>query len=253
MAFLAGPWPARITWGLLPLLLGPALGDALGEHSLAVARTGVGAGVGDVGRRARRGRAADDGEPHRAAHRHAGRARRRELGGDHRATAGVAGGGGGRRRGARGGGGVLAADRRRVHRRLGLRRRAPVRAARARPRCSSARCRSPASARWRRRSPDRCCSPPSSGSPGASVLAVGLPGRGGGDPGAARAGPAVGGARARRARAARPARAGRGGAVPAGDDPPPRPGGGRRRSPTAATSPRPPSGWPSSSIWSSRR
>jgi hypothetical protein len=39
MAFLAGPWPARITWGLLPLLLGPALGDALSEHSLAVART----------------------------------------------------------------------------------------------------------------------------------------------------------------------------------------------------------------------
>ena len=42
MAFLAGPWPARITWGLLPLLLGPALGDALGEHSLAVARTASG-------------------------------------------------------------------------------------------------------------------------------------------------------------------------------------------------------------------
>ena len=42
MAFLAGPWPARITWGLLPLLLGPALGDALAEHSLAVARTASG-------------------------------------------------------------------------------------------------------------------------------------------------------------------------------------------------------------------
>ena len=42
MAFLAGPWPARVTWGLLPLLLGPALGDALGEHSLAVARTASG-------------------------------------------------------------------------------------------------------------------------------------------------------------------------------------------------------------------
>ena len=39
MAFLAGPWPARITWGLLPLLVGPALGDALADHSLAVART----------------------------------------------------------------------------------------------------------------------------------------------------------------------------------------------------------------------
>jgi hypothetical protein len=42
MAFLAGPWPARITWGVLPLLLGPALGDALGDHSLAVARTASG-------------------------------------------------------------------------------------------------------------------------------------------------------------------------------------------------------------------
>jgi hypothetical protein len=39
MPFLAGPWPARATWGLLPLVLGPALGDALSEHSLAVART----------------------------------------------------------------------------------------------------------------------------------------------------------------------------------------------------------------------
>ena len=42
MALLAGPWPARITWGLLPLLLGPALADALDEHSLAVARTASG-------------------------------------------------------------------------------------------------------------------------------------------------------------------------------------------------------------------
>lgn len=42
MSFLAGPWPARITWGLLPLLVGPALGDALSDHSLAVARTASG-------------------------------------------------------------------------------------------------------------------------------------------------------------------------------------------------------------------
>jgi hypothetical protein len=42
MSFLAGPWPARLTWGLLPLLVGPALGDALSEHSLAVARTASG-------------------------------------------------------------------------------------------------------------------------------------------------------------------------------------------------------------------
>jgi hypothetical protein len=40
MHVLSGPWPARLTWVLLPLLLGPALGDALGDHSLAVARTG---------------------------------------------------------------------------------------------------------------------------------------------------------------------------------------------------------------------
>jgi hypothetical protein len=41
MPSTTGPWPARVTWALLPLLLGPALGDALGEHSLAVARTGA--------------------------------------------------------------------------------------------------------------------------------------------------------------------------------------------------------------------
>src|SRR5688572_19936768 len=42
MSFLAGPWPARTTWGLLPLLVGPALGDALADHSLSVARTASG-------------------------------------------------------------------------------------------------------------------------------------------------------------------------------------------------------------------
>ena len=36
---LAGPWPARLTWAALPLLVGPSLGDALDERSLAVART----------------------------------------------------------------------------------------------------------------------------------------------------------------------------------------------------------------------
>ena len=40
MPLLTGPWPARATWALLPLLVGPALGGALAEHSLAVARTG---------------------------------------------------------------------------------------------------------------------------------------------------------------------------------------------------------------------
>lgn len=40
MHILTGPWPARATWALLPLVVGPALGEALDEHSLAVARTG---------------------------------------------------------------------------------------------------------------------------------------------------------------------------------------------------------------------
>jgi hypothetical protein len=39
MHVLTGPWPARVTWMLLPLLVGPALGDALNDHSLNVART----------------------------------------------------------------------------------------------------------------------------------------------------------------------------------------------------------------------
>jgi hypothetical protein len=42
MAASLGPWPARATWALLPLLLGPALGDALDERSGAVATTGSG-------------------------------------------------------------------------------------------------------------------------------------------------------------------------------------------------------------------
>lgn len=41
MHLLHGPWPARATWVLLPLLMGPALGEALAEHSLTVARTGA--------------------------------------------------------------------------------------------------------------------------------------------------------------------------------------------------------------------
>jgi hypothetical protein len=40
MEVLSGPWPVRVAWALLPVTVGPALGDALGEHSLAVARTG---------------------------------------------------------------------------------------------------------------------------------------------------------------------------------------------------------------------
>ena len=146
MAFLAGPWPARITWGLLPLLLGPALGDALGEHSLAVARTASGlawvtwAGVlvavvlpttvSLTALRIATPAALGGGE----------------LGRDHRRRrrwpAAVAVGGAALA--------VVAAfspltgdvfiDG------SALRRRAPVRAPRARPRSSSARCRSPASA-----------------------------------------------------------------------------------------------------------
>jgi hypothetical protein len=41
MHVLTSPWPARASWALLPLLMGPALGDALNDHSLAVARTGA--------------------------------------------------------------------------------------------------------------------------------------------------------------------------------------------------------------------
>jgi hypothetical protein len=40
MEVLSGPWPVRVAWALLPVTVGPALGDALAEHSLAVARTG---------------------------------------------------------------------------------------------------------------------------------------------------------------------------------------------------------------------
>jgi hypothetical protein len=40
MHVLTGPRPARATWAVLPLLVGPALGDALDGRSLAVARTG---------------------------------------------------------------------------------------------------------------------------------------------------------------------------------------------------------------------
>ena len=39
---LAGPWPARLTWLALPLLVGPSLGAALDERSLVVARTAAG-------------------------------------------------------------------------------------------------------------------------------------------------------------------------------------------------------------------
>ena len=39
MRALSGPLPARATWAVLPLLVGGSLGEALGEHSLAVART----------------------------------------------------------------------------------------------------------------------------------------------------------------------------------------------------------------------
>ena len=41
MDLLTGPWPARATWALLPLLVGPALGGALDDHSRAVALTGA--------------------------------------------------------------------------------------------------------------------------------------------------------------------------------------------------------------------
>lgn len=41
MQLLSGPWPARATWALLPLAVGPALGDALDASTRAVALTGA--------------------------------------------------------------------------------------------------------------------------------------------------------------------------------------------------------------------
>jgi hypothetical protein len=41
MHLLTGPWPARLTWALLPLAVGPALGGALDERTRAVALTGA--------------------------------------------------------------------------------------------------------------------------------------------------------------------------------------------------------------------
>ncbi|MGH9275251.1 MAG: hypothetical protein ACRDZU_11450, partial [Acidimicrobiales bacterium] len=41
MQLLTGPWPARATWALLPLAVGPALGDALDDRTRAVALTGA--------------------------------------------------------------------------------------------------------------------------------------------------------------------------------------------------------------------
>lgn len=41
MQLLNGPWPARTTWALLPLAVGPALGAALDGSSRAVALTGA--------------------------------------------------------------------------------------------------------------------------------------------------------------------------------------------------------------------
>jgi hypothetical protein len=41
MQLLTGPWPARATWVLLPLAMGPALGDALDGSTRAVAVTGA--------------------------------------------------------------------------------------------------------------------------------------------------------------------------------------------------------------------
>lgn len=41
MQLLAGPWPARVTWVVLPLAVGPALGSALDESTRSVAVTGA--------------------------------------------------------------------------------------------------------------------------------------------------------------------------------------------------------------------
>lgn len=41
MHLLTGPWPARATWALLPIAMGPALGSALDGSTRAVALTGA--------------------------------------------------------------------------------------------------------------------------------------------------------------------------------------------------------------------
>ncbi len=41
MNVLTGPWPARVTWALGPLLVAPALGASLEQHSRAVSLTGA--------------------------------------------------------------------------------------------------------------------------------------------------------------------------------------------------------------------
>ena len=165
MAFLAGPWPARITWGApAPAARSRARRRARRAQPRGGAH-GLGPRVGHVGGRPRRGRAADHGEPHRAPHRDAGRARRGELGRDHRRRRGWPG----RWR--------SAAPRSRVVAAFSpltgdvfidgsaLRRRATLRA----PGADRARLRADAARRRRRRrrhrSPDRSSSPPSSGSP----------------------------------------------------------------------------------------
>ncbi|MFZ6005062.1 MAG: hypothetical protein ACOYXM_14140 [Actinomycetota bacterium] len=40
MALVTGPWPARVTWALLPLTTGPSLGDALDDRSRSTMLTG---------------------------------------------------------------------------------------------------------------------------------------------------------------------------------------------------------------------
>ena len=223
------PGPPAPPGRCCPCSCGPALGDALGEHSLAVAAHRRRARVGDLGGGARRRAPAAHGEPHRPAV-----AAPAAL-----AAANWA---------------ALAGDRRRRRRRWPWpappspwsppSRRSPARcSSTARPTATSAACplRVPGAAaaraapaglgrpRWRRRSPARCCWPPSSGSLGRLVLAVGAAARRRRRARAPRAGPPLGGARAGRARAPRPARAGGAGAVPAGVDRRLGPGAGRRR------------------------
>lgn len=40
MALVTGPWPARVTWALLPLTMGPSLGEALDDRSRSTMLTG---------------------------------------------------------------------------------------------------------------------------------------------------------------------------------------------------------------------
>ena len=175
MQLLDGPWPARITWALLPLAVGPALGDALdGEHPRGRPH-GRRAGLGDLGRDPGRRAHPAHGEPHGAADHGAGSPPSSPTGLRWPATAGAAdvvavAWAALTRRGR-----LLAGNGRLLRQRLVLRRRA----AHAPAGAGRARCSAPSPSRgWRRwppRSARRSCSPRGSGWRAGVLVVVGVP------------------------------------------------------------------------------